>query len=281
MTPILHSVASRVRHSPLVKPVEPVFRRIEPIWNGTMDSTVYRNGFPTKINGESVRLTYGYGSRYSKVGRYEPDIALPFAEAVRPGATVFDIGAHIGILALIAAQRAGSGGRVFAFEPSPDTIRVLRQHVRLNADGAPIEVIPAVVSDRRGSMTFFTYGESMAASISRANVEVLNEQRLTAPATEVTVEAVTIDDFAAEHGVVPDVIKIDIEGAELRALRGAERTLREHSPVIFCEIHPNQMRNCGDSVEELRAYVESLGYSLTPLTPPGHQGIYPSRITRR
>lgn len=281
MTPLLHSFASRVRHSRLVKPVEPVFRRIEPIWNGTMDSTVYRAGFPARINGQSIRLTYGYGSRYSKIGRYEPDIAIPFADAVRPGATVFDIGAHIGILSLLAAERAGARGRVFAFEPSPDTLEVLRQHVALNSDGAAIEVVPAVVSDEKGSVTFFTYGESMAASLSRENVEVLNEQRLTAPATAVTVPAVTIDEFAAEHGAVPEVIKIDVEGAELRVLRGAERTLRDHSPVIFCEIHPNQMRNMGDSVEELRAFVESHGYSLTPLTPPGHQGIYPSRIARR
>lgn len=281
MPAILHSVASRVRHSTLVRPAEPVFRRMEPIWNGAMDSTVYRGGFPAVINGESIRLSYGYGSRYSKRGQYEPDIAVPFAESIRPGATVFDVGAHIGILSLIAAHRAGPRGRVFAFEPSPETLKVLQHHVRLNDDAAAIEIVPAVVSERQGSSTFFTYGESMAASLSRANVEVLNEQRLTAPATEVTVAAVTIDGFAAERGLVPDVIKIDVEGAELRALRGASRTLREHSPVIYCEIHPNQMRNCGDSVEELTEFVEAHGYSLTPLTPPGHQGIYPSRIARR
>ena len=281
MTPILHSVASRVRRSALVKPVEPVFRRIEPMWNETMDNTVYRNGFPTQINGESVRLTYGYGSRYSKSGRYEPDIALPFAQAIRPGATVFDIGAHIGILALIAGQRVGGQGRVFAFEPSPDTLRILHQHVRLNAGDGPIEIVPAVVSDRTGSTTFFTYGESMAASVSRANVEVLNEQRLAAPATEVTVKSITIDAFAAERGVVPDVIKIDVEGAELRVLRGAERTLREHSPLIFCEVHPSQLENCGDSVDALLRFADELGYAVTPLTGPGHQGIYPTRIERR
>ncbi len=90
----------------------------------------------------------------------------------------------------------------------------------------------------------------------------------------------TLDAFTAERGLRPDVIKIDVEGAEFRVLQGARRMLTEGAPLIFCEIHPQQMQNVGGSVAELLDLVASLGYTATPIDRPNSAGIYHARIEK-
>jgi FkbM family methyltransferase len=277
----LHHVASRARRSLVLRPLEPVFRSLEPIWNKVLDQAMANDGLEARINDDVFRLSYHYGSRYGKQKSYEPDIYLPYAASIREGMTVLDIGAHVGFFALAAAQRVGPGGKVVAFEPSPATLRVLRHHVRLNRWDNRISVEASVVSDQAGSVTFYTFDDSMAASLSKENVEVLNVQRPEL-ATPVEVPAVTLDEYCRSRGHRPNVIKIDVEGAELRVLKGAERLLRESNDlVIWCEVHPRQMENLGDRVSELAPFLDRLGYSLAPIAEAGHHGIYPAKISRR
>ena len=274
-----HTLSSRIRHSWLMRPLEPAFRRIEPLWNVLFVMATALSGFPATVNADDFNLTYEYGSRYEKLRSYEPDIYLPYAASIRPGMTVFDIGAHVGLFSLAAAVRVGDSGRVVAFEPSPETLKVLRKHVALNGWNDRVTIMPAVVSDQSGTMTFYTYHDSMAASLSRANVAELNVQR-PKKVTAITVPAVTVDEYCRDTGYNPDVLKIDVEGAEFRVLKGAEQTLRAHRPVIWCEIHPLQMHNLGDDVESLTRYLADLGYVIEPIAEPGHMGIYPTRIRR-
>ena len=279
MLQTLHRIASRARHSGLLRPLEPGFRRIEPTWNRVVGRMAAREGLFARINDDTFRLTYAYGARYDKQREYEPDIYLPFAASIKESMTVLDIGAHVGFFTLAAAQRVGPRGQVVAFEPSPETLRLLREHVRLNGWDDRVTVEASVVSDQLGSMTFYTYGDSMAASLSRENVEELNVQH-PENAIAVTVPSVTLDQYCAERGLSPDVIKIDVEGAELKALRGAEKLLRAKPVTIWCEVHPLQMRNLGDSVEALEKYLSELGYVAEPVAAPGHMGIYQSHIHR-
>ena len=281
MLTMLHSLASRARHSNALSPFEGVFRRIEPIWNSAMGQALKYSGLETRINDDVFCLTYAYGARYQKQRTYEPAIYLPFAASIQPGMTVFDIGAHVGFFALAAAQRVGSSGTVVAFEPSPETARVLQQHVALNHWDDRVSVERSVVSDRDGSITFYTYRESMAASLSKANVEELNPER-PEHATSIELPAITLDSYCRQGGLSPNVIKIDVEGAELRVLTGAESLLRSRSDlVIWCEVHPMQMHNLGDSPSDLSAFLATVDYQIEPIAEPGHMGIYPARIARR
>jgi FkbM family methyltransferase len=277
----LHHVASRARRSALLRPLEPIFRNLEPVWNRVLGKAMASDGLEARINDDVFRLSYQYGSRYGKQKSYEPDIYLPYATSIREGMTVLDIGAHVGFFALAAAKRVGPGGKVVAFEPSPATLRVLRHHVTLNEWDDRISVEASVVSDHAGSVTFYTFDDSMAASLSKENVEVLNVQR-PGRATPVEVPAVTLDEYCRARGLTPNVIKIDVEGAELRVLKGAERVLRESNDlVIWCEVHPRQMENLGDQVSELEPFLDGLGYSISPIAEAGHHGIYPGKISRR
>lgn len=273
---LMHTIGSGIRNSGILRNQAWIWQTIEPIWNGAFKRIYGRNGYPAHINGEVFRLEYEYGARYDRRDHriYEPTFYGPFVSVIREGMTVYDIGAHIGIFSLGAGVRVGGSGKVLAFEPVPETIAKLRRHVAFNHLESVVDVVPAVVSDTDKGVKFFAYKESMAASIARQNVEDLNPEKRTEPARELTVDSVTIDGLLAARGLRPDVIKIDVEGAELMVLRGARRVLAECKPVILCEVHPPQMRNCGASIEEFNAFLKEVGYVSKPLDEPNPIGIY-------
>ena len=283
MLEALHRVGSRIRHAPVIRNQRWLWNAIEVGWEGAFRALTRANGYETRVNGEIFRLDYRYGARYDRHDQhaYEPEFYGAFVRRVSAGMTVFDIGAHIGMFSLGAARRAGAQGRVVAFEPAPETLQILKRHVAYNRDLGPIDVVGAVISDREGSVSFYTYRESMAASVARANVEVLNPQVRDSPAKEVVVPSMTLDRFCRERNLRPDIMKIDVEGAEVSVLKGAREVLTGSRPTFLCEIHPKQMANCGSSLEELHAYLESVGYLVEPIDPPNPMGIFHGLVTAK
>lgn len=179
----------------------------------------------------------------------------------------------------------GPTGKVYAFEPAPARAAILRRHVQLNGFDGRVDIIEAVASDRDGATPFYVFGTSMSASLGRSNVEDLSPQRLTLPsgkimATELTVPSFTLDRFTASRRIRPNVIKVDVEGAELLVLRGARNLFLEGDLIVLCEIHPRQMENCRSSVAELEMFVHDVGYSIQRIDEPNDQGIFHSLIHR-
>src|SRR5262249_47743597 len=139
-------------------------------------------GFSARLNGDVFRLQYAFGARYGRHDqqRYEPVFYRAFVDRISEGMVVIDIGAHIGIFTLGAPIRVGQRGRVFAFEPSPEPAEVLAHHVGLNRGSDRVEVVRVVVGETNGLVPFYVHGLSMAASLSRHNVEALNPERIEA-----------------------------------------------------------------------------------------------------
>ena len=147
----------------------------------------------------------------------------------RPGATVLDVGANVGAYTLLFAEWVGGTGRVYAFEPAAGSRAGLERHLALNRLAARVSVRREAVSDRSGTVSFVDAGTH-------------GDNRVVSAATGTTTEvpSIGIDEFCETHGLVPDVIKLDIEGAELAALRGARRTIarRGDALALFVELHP-------------------------------------------
>jgi FkbM family methyltransferase len=242
MLEILHEVGSKVRHSAVLERQTWLWRRVEPAWQGMFRQASENKGFATHINSDLFRLTYEWGSRYDRADQrvYEPVFYGAMTEIVREGMTVFDIGAHIGIFSLGVAKRIGPIGKVYAFEPCPETAGILERHVIFNQWQDRVSVVRAVTSDLNETVSFYVNGISMSASMGRENVEVLSADRPADGAHRIDVESVTLDRFCAERNVRPDLFKIDVEGAELRVLRGAKTLLLTARPSILCEVHPKQ-----------------------------------------
>ena len=172
------------------------------------------------------------------LGTREYEQRRVFEDTVTEGSIVFDVGAHVGFYTMLATVISGPQGRVFAFEPLPANLRFLREHLRINGmDG--VQVFEAAVSDHEGEAVF-------AEGIGSFDGRLADDGSL-------RVRTLTLDSLL-ESGQVPapDFIKMDVEGGELAALKGARTLLAAHHPTIFLATHgPGVHRDCLELLEGL------------------------------
>ncbi|HEV3470234.1 MAG TPA: FkbM family methyltransferase [Pyrinomonadaceae bacterium] len=192
------------------------------------------------------------------LGTHEPDMQAALREQIKAGMTVYDCGANVGYFSVMLARLVGPRGRVYAFEPSPASLESLRAARDLNGL-ANLSVVPQGVWDRRARLRFRRggAGESLVSD----HVEgVFGESGARGPReAAVEVEVNSLDDFVyAEGNPPPDFIKLDVEGAEGRALAGARRLLAERRPGLLLEIH-------GGPGREVWALLEEFGYDAVNL----------------
>lgn len=185
------------------------------------------------------------------LGTYEEELLDTVARSVRAGGVFFDVGAQAGYYSLLASRLVGPTGRVVAFEPDARNLGYLREHLRLN-DATNVTVIEAAVADAAGSEGFAAERSGFGGALS---------ETAAASGGTVTVRTVTLDGLVGSGAVpAPDYLKIDVEGAELRVLRGAAKILRASRPTIFLAVHtPDLERLC-------RETLTTLGYTLQPIT---------------
>ena len=179
------------------------------------------------------------------LGTYEDAKVRVVAQSVKPRATVFDVGANAGYYSLLFARLVGREGRVLAVEPLPENGANLLHHVRTNAF-TNVRVIPAAVGETAGWTTF-----QPAASNSMG--------RLGEGESTLTVAVTTLDALRSIVPEAPSVIKMDIEGGEGAALRGAAGLLAERRSIWFISLHGDEARRSCQEV--LRA----AGYAIRAL----------------
>lgn len=188
--------------------------------------------------------------RHILEGSGEPAVQQAVKSNLRPGMTVYDLGANIGFFSLLAARLVGPTGRVVSFEADPEIAARLRENVaRNNFSWMTVEQL-AVWSEAR-TVAFARADPSLSPDRGQGHIAAGDSD-----ADSVLVNAVKLDDYC-RTAAPPDFIKCDVEGAEVEVLRGASRVLVEKRPVVLCEMH---------SAENRRALLEqlsSLGYSCT------------------
>jgi FkbM family methyltransferase len=210
-----------------------------------------RKGRPRTLGGRTFRWRYDY----SQFDNFEPPVYEAFVAQLTSGATVLDIGAWIGLYTVTAAA---AGCRVYAFEPSPETRDLLQLHLRLNRVQATI--IPKAMSDREGRVVFYAQHASGWASMSRAAASRVELVTGDAKHDAITVPTVTLDGFCKEHGLRPDILKVDVEGAEARVLAGATRFLRDREGCMLIEAHPVALEDFCDSLPAMLRLLHEEGW---------------------
>lgn len=183
--------------------------------------------------------------RREGLGAYEPPTAaavLALCELAGDGFTMFDVGANMGLYGSMAAAMFDPSA-VHLFEPAPESARVASEIVRRNDLAA--EVFPAAAGDvtGRGSLQL-----SPVSDASNSMVEGFRDAIGT-----VEVDTITLDDHVARTGVVPDIVKIDVETFEPAVLRGAARTIGTHRPAIVVEVLRRRGTDHGVELTELMA----------------------------
>jgi len=155
-------------------------------------------------------------------GRFEPEFQAVCARALGPGAVAVDVGANIGVTALIMGAYAGAGARVIAVEPGPQSFALLQKNLALN-EASTVSAVRCAVSDAPGQVTFC---ENSAYGHLAPGAEGLQ------------VEVRTLDQIVEDLGLTRlDLLKIDTEGFEPQVLEGAKATLERLRPVIYLELN--------------------------------------------
>jgi len=167
------------------------------------------------------------------LGTYEPELQAALRDFLKPGMTVYDVGANIGYVSLMLAQHVTSSGRVFAFEALPDNVLRAQKNIALN-NLSNVSVVSAAVIDRREPVVFHVHALSVGMGKAAGSAGRLDEQYK----AQITIPGLSLDDFVYVQGNPPPAaVKMDIEGGEVLALPGMRRILNEHHPILFLELH--------------------------------------------
>ena len=176
-------------------------------------------------------------------------------EAARGKACVIDVGAHVGYVTLPLSTVVADGGEVHSFEPSDVNRDLLRRHIALNRIGNVQVSGNLVGAEDRDDVTFYLPdGESPLGSTAPRFDDDAHSQT--------SRQQTSLDSYCAAHNLRPDVIKIDVEGAEFNVIQGARRTLADCRPILFLSLHRKELIMLGSSIEEVCQLMADIGYTI-------------------
>lgn len=188
-------------------------------------------------------------------GRRDPAETALLANLLKPGDCVIDIGANYGWYSTWMAKLVGSSGRVHAFEPTPPTMELLQRNCKANNVEELIAFNRVGLSNAPGKATIHVPAQHGGASL---------KPYFKAPTTPYEIELITLDSYV-ESKRLGDValIKIDVEGSELSAMKGATKLLSSARPPLWMlEISRNASREFGYTPEEMLAFLAQFGYQF-------------------
>jgi FkbM family methyltransferase len=193
--------------------------------------------------------------------------AADIREALRcmpKGGVMFDLGANFGFYAITIATALRGDCRIYAFEPNPPTMRRFRKNLELNSISG-VHPREEGLSDATGhAFVVDQPAHSGAAYLDQA----LNSANGIPAGIHLTTHVTTLDLFCEQQKIDRlDLIKLDIEGAELRSLRGGVETLRRFQPVLLIELNPDTLERDGCSVRDVVVFLEDLGYAIYTVRP--------------
>lgn len=204
-------------------------------------------------------------------GCWEPYESQLMTKLLRPGMTVVDVGAHAGYYSLLAARVVGPTGRVVSFEPSPDNFALLTENIKLNQLSQTIHAENAALAAAAGEADLFlsthNTGDHRIYSTLRDDDEMFNAG---APRRSVRVPVVSLDDYLSRQDISQvDMIKIDVQGAEMGVLSGMKQTLL-HSPhlLLFTEFWPHGLLRFGTEPQAVLSFLtDEVGLTLFHILP--------------
>jgi FkbM family methyltransferase len=216
----------------------------------------------------SIRTCNRYGINYRlDISDYQnwllyfyckTDSSFGVLNYVSEGDAILDIGGNIGQTAMMMADKAKSGGRVFSFEPFPTTYEKFVNNLSLNpALQKIVSITNCAMGDAPAVLKMYRDCETNSGS-NRILVDVSQNS-----GDLVEVPVLTVDKFVSDNGIQKiDFVKIDVEGFEMNVLKGAVETLKKYLPALFIELNDKSLQYQGSSAAELVGFLKNLGYKI-------------------
>lgn len=201
------------------------------------------------------------GSHLLVTGIWEPYVTMTIERILRPGDTFVDVGANFGYFSILASGLVQEPGKVMAFECNPNVASLLKENIQLNGC-KNIMLYEHALGDQEGNINFFL----SSADTGHGSLDQAKNSR------QISVQIHKYDDLNLECQV--RLIKIDVEGAEYRVLKGMKNLLSSPSrPYVICEMSNKFEGRGGDNVKDIMNYMDDLGYEAKLI--PLNQSPYP------
>lgn len=226
----------------------------------TDDGVIYtsrRYGVKIKTDIEDQRPAPLDAFNFGTYEQAETDVMLAL---LKPGMTVYDVGANLGWYSVIFSKSV-ENLKIHAFEPVPITRKSLLKNLELNGV-RNVTVHPHGLSNQSGEISFFYYPEGSVNASSARLTERANQKELKLPVK-------TLDETVEDLKAPPQFIKCDVEGAEFMVFQGGEKTLREHKPIVFAEMLRKWAEPFGYHPNEMIGFFSKLGYKCQAITNQG------------
>jgi len=213
---------------------------------------------------EGVKIFFSSADSYSKhwfFPRYgggkihEEAVTLLLLETLRNSQCFVDVGTNLGWYTCLAS-RAMPAGSVYGFEMDELNFALLQKNIAIN-HSCNVDVYHAAVTDVPGHTSYMRISANP-----NPGLQLCAGVRVTASREIISVKAITLDKFFEDKEVGPDVVKIDVEGAEMKVLKGMEGIMKVKAPKLFVEIHPKKMTNFKYSVQDLVSFLIDTGYQV-------------------
>lgn len=218
--------------------------------------------FPSNMHGRStwIHPRARFSITTQTFFKREHHVRTWLTEQLKPGHVFFDIGAHHGWVSMWGLTLVDKEGAVVSFEPSPANLSVLEWHRRRN-NFSQWEIVPKAVSDQDSEEEFFLVdaGDSPMNSLTTGapGTPMMSGREI----RKTSIKTITLDNFCNESNLRPDLVKIDVEGAELLVLRGAAKLLSESCPTIILAVHPYWLP-AGHTTRQIFELLAVYGYTM-------------------
>lgn len=191
-------------------------------------------------------------------GVWDPSLTAFVEKTLRPSDVFIDVGAHVGYFTLLASRRVGPTGTVLSIEPNPFALKQLERNVERN-HLQNVLVAHTACGEAQSVVRLHLHSESNSSMASLYSKDSSGSVAVEVPCT-------TLDQLCQERGVRRvNLVKIDVEGAELFVLRGMKRVMREMRPSIVLELHPKLLEDVGTPFDTVVALLKEFQYVLEPL----------------
>jgi FkbM family methyltransferase len=189
-------------------------------------------------------------------GIYEQPLVCLLRQRLQAGGVFYDVGANVGYFTLLASSLVGSGGEVHAFEPVPNNAARIKRNLGRN-NIANVFLNELAVAEGSGTLTLYLPGVTFNSGWASLIPSSKSPQQISVP-------TISLDEYVFDQGHrFPDVVKIDIEGAEPQALAGMRRILaRDPSPDLVAEINPYLLNRAGLTAADTLGPLRAAGYRL-------------------
>jgi FkbM family methyltransferase len=243
------------RNTPLISALRPTYDRV-------LDFLYAESGMEVHVHEETLKIC----PRVRNFVQVESDVYAYLHAHIRPGDTVLDVGAYLGVYAMLSARKAGPQGQVIAFEPTSTSLPFLHRHLVMNGLQNRVHVLACAIGCSSAVVEFYEHSDAYLNSVG-------TKDPAATASTMIRVPMLSIDEVCTMFNLQPDLIRIDVQGFEAEVLRGAAQTIKNRPQLkIIVEVHPQLWALHNLDETKFKAQLRDLG--LSTQAPNGGPATY-------